>query len=461
MSGAIEAIDRELGAVYGSRSWLVASDVLQGAGRTVRRLRAWGAPQCFAIAARMGVGDLPQPEDWEHRVLGLPNAPMMEAIHSAENALRDLPREVIDAVDAFDPQRAARVIGTIVSDGRPVAGRAFWGARPRSWRELEDKVLVDRLWDACGIPRMDSEVVAVDHAALRAAHRRLDRGAGTVWAGDATKGFHGGGAYTFPVRSETEAARATEALAKQCVRARVMPYLEGIPCSIHGIVFPDHVVVLRPAELLVLRHAATGRFVYCRADTFWDPPTATRASMREAARTAGTMLRQSMGYRGAFTIDGVATGEGFRPTELNPRVGAALALMDADFPFSFLHDALVEGVAFATDPIALETSLVARADAARRANIAFFAEVPIASANLPIRFDHGAWSEVERADDADGVLTMGPGPTGSVLTLVIDPDHASVGTSLAPRVAILADFVDRKFGVGIGPLVPASDARSS
>ncbi len=459
MSDAHDDIDRELRAVYGTRPWLVASDVLQGGARTVRRLRTWGAPRCFGIAAREGVGDLVVgPEDWEHHVLGLPSAPFMEAIHSAEDALRDLPSDLQEAVDRFDPDHAMRVIGTIVSDGRPVAGRAFWGSRPRSWRDLEDKVKIDRLWDECGIPRMPSEIVAVDGAALRAAHRRLDRGTGTVWAGDATRGFHGGASFTFPVRTDADASVATEALAARCVRVRVMPYLDGIPCSIHGIVFPGHVVVLRPAELLVLRHGGTGRFVYCRADTFWDPKPATREAMRAAARAAGTSLRSSVGYRGAFTIDGIATADGFRPTELNPRVGAALMLMDADFPFSFLHDALVEQVPFTTDPAALERALLERADASRHANILLQTDVTLATAKLPLRFDGTEWRDARGDDDADGVLNVGPGPTGGTLSLQVDPEHAPVGVSLAPRVAALADFADARFGLRVGPLVPAIDA---
>jgi hypothetical protein len=299
--------------------------------------------------------------------------------------------------------------------------------------------------------------VPVEKAALRAAHQRLDRGAGTVWAGDATRGWHGGASFTFPVRSDVEAESARAALAARCLYARVMPYLEGIPCSIHGIVFPDHVVVFRPAELLVLRHALTGRFVYCRAATFWDPALEVRAEMRDIARTAGAVLRRTVGYRGAFTIDGVATRDGFRPTELNPRVGAALALMDAEFPFSFLHDALVEGVSFSTDPVALEAALLDRADATRRASIALFSDDAIAPSSVPIRFDGRAWREAPD-DDADGMLAMGPSPTGSLFSLQIAHDRAPVGASLAPRVAALADYIDRRFRSRIGPLVPATEA---
>ena len=49
--------------------------------------------------------------------------------------------------------------------------------------------------------------------------------------------------------------------------------------------------------------------------------------MREAARRVGAVLRDEVAYRGAFTLDGVATVDGFRPTELNPRFGAGLGVI--------------------------------------------------------------------------------------------------------------------------------------
>ena len=64
---------------------------------------------------------------------------------------------------------------------------------------------------------------------------------------------------------------------------RVMPFLEGIPTSIHGIVLPDGVVVLRPVELITLRRGR--QLVYAGCGTYWDPPDAVRDEMRAAART--------------------------------------------------------------------------------------------------------------------------------------------------------------------------------
>ena len=90
-----------------------------------------------------------------------------------------------------------------------------------------------------------------------------------------------------------------------------MPFLEGIPCSIHGVVFhPD--------------------------------------------RRVGAGLRERVGYRGAFTVDGVLAAQGFLPTELNPRLGAGLSTMTRDLPglpVGLLDRVLIEGepVAFAAD----------------------------------------------------------------------------------------------------------------
>ena len=96
-----------------------------------------------------------------------------------------------------------------------------------------------------------------------------------------------------------------------------MPFLDGVPCSIHGLVLPDGTAVFRPVEIAILRDAAGRQFVYGGLSTYWDPPPADREEMRDVARRVGEHLRAAYGYRGAFGIDGVLTADGFRPTELN------------------------------------------------------------------------------------------------------------------------------------------------
>src|SRR5690606_4075064 len=108
-----------------------------------------------------------------------------------------------------------------------------------------------------------------------------------------------------------------EFLAEEAHRVRVMPFLDGIPCSIHGIVFDDAVSVLRPCEMVALRRPGRSDLYYAGMGSTWDPPAAARADMRALCRRVGEHLRRTVGYRGVFTVDGVLTRDGFRPTELN------------------------------------------------------------------------------------------------------------------------------------------------
>lgn len=461
----IERIEAQMRAIYGTRPWLVAGDVLQGAGATVRRLRELGAPRCFAIAARTGTGPLPSGDDCDWRVLDLPPMPMMDAIHASEDALRALPDEVQAAVDAFDPAHTLRVLGAIFSDGRPVAGRRFWGARPLAWRALEDKTTIDAVWDAAGVARVQAEVVDLELDALTAAAHRLDRGAGTVWAGDASRGFHGGATFTCRVRDAVDAERALAHLRTRCARARVMPFLDGIPCSIHGIVFPEHVVVLRPAEMVTLLHdGGTTGFLYARAATFWDPAPERREEMRRATRRVGAYLRASCGYRGAFTMDGVMTRDGFRPTELNPRVGAALGMMvrrpqRGSFPFELLHDALVEGVMVDTDPVALEAELLAFADGNRSGSFGFWTDERFTeTVSRRLVWTGDSWRTAVGTEPSDGELAAGPGPTGGFVNLTLNADRTPIGPSVGPRAAALAAYTDSELGTRIGSVAPARPA---
>src|SRR5204863_3718041 len=100
--------------------------------------------------------------------------------------------------------------------------------------------------------------------------------------------------------------------AAHCDVVRVTPFVDGVPCSIHGIVLPNGIVVLRPVELASLRDPAAGRFRYSGMGTTWDPPAVETAGMRDLARRLGHHLRARFDYRGGFGIDGVLTSDGFR-----------------------------------------------------------------------------------------------------------------------------------------------------
>jgi hypothetical protein len=455
MTTPTERIDDALAGFYGGRPWLLALEVLQSWPMMHGPLARYGVERCFVLAARYGVGDLPDDQlvDWHCLDIG-PARDLMHALHGSERALRDLPDEVLARIDAVDPDRRMHAMGVFFGNGQPVAGRPMVGARPAAWQALEDKVVIDAVFDAAGVDRSPSETVPVSLSELTAAAARLDRGQGTVWAGDAREGFHGGAARTRWVVTPDEAEAAAALLAPHHDLARVMPFLEGIPCSVHGLVFPDGVVVLRPAEMLVLRRGH--HLVYARAATFWDPPDAGREQLRDVARRVGEHLRSTLDYRGAFTVDGVMTAEGFRPTELNPRVGAAMGMMVPDLPMSLLHYALIERVELGVGAAELEEELLARADAERHGSFGLNTPVRLPAGSTGLRWVDGAWQATD--DDApDATARWGAGATGGFLNVKPRPECVEVGPSFAPRVAAFAAWADEHLGAQIGPLQVARE----
>ncbi|MFP6605504.1 MAG: hypothetical protein VCC19_02920, partial [Myxococcota bacterium] len=152
-----------------------------------------GADRVLAIGASRGTGEIPEAEELQCLELGCSSdLGMMEAIRASERLLVNLPVAARQEVDRFDPSSQARVIGTIFGSGQPVADRSVLGVRPQSWQALEDKMIIDALWDRAGIERAPSEILPAELEALWSAHGRLDAGMGTVWVGDNREGWHGG-----------------------------------------------------------------------------------------------------------------------------------------------------------------------------------------------------------------------------------------------------------------------------
>jgi hypothetical protein len=453
----------ELRALFGGRKLVLTGAPLAALTGPCRRLRALGAERPFLLATGIGTGELPGPEEADRSVVELRAPDIMTEIHESMRLLGHLPADVLAALDRWDPERRALVLSPMFNERREIAGRRVYGPRRPQWRRLEDKVVVDGLWDDLGVTRSPSEVVAAEPAALRAAAGRLDRGAGTAWAGDARQGWHGGASCLRWVRDEHDAAEAAAFLAARCDRARVMPFLEGVPCSIHGMVFPRGVAAFRPVELVTLRRPGSGRLHYAGAATFWDPPAADRERMRELARRVGAGLRERVGYRGAFTVDGVLAAEGFLPTELNPRLGAGLSMMTRDLPdlpVGLLDRALIEGERLAVTADALERQVLAAADRVRAGGAWTVTEAAAdATRELPVVFEAGACRPATGDEPPDGVLAFGPSGVGGFVRLTLDPGRVPAGPPVAPLAVAAFALADRRFGTAIGPLGPARPVR--
>ncbi len=254
----IEAIKGEIAAFHRGKKWIFTPDVAAAAKPMVEQLNGWGVDDLMIVAGVEGVGDLPNVDRIHYtRTSG---ETMMLGIRAFMESIEFPSPELLRAVDAFDPAGEAHVLGQMFSRRSHLAGRPVYGARPVEWRDLEDKTVVDELWDAAGIARVPAEVVAVADAPSAA--ERLGGELGSVWVADNREGWHGGGEYTRWVREPADVEPAAEWFLQHAHAVRVMPFLDGLPCSIHGFVTGNGVSVFNPVELLIYRRMDRPGFFY-------------------------------------------------------------------------------------------------------------------------------------------------------------------------------------------------------
>ena len=455
-----EVTDR-LGALWAGRPVVLGPFVLAGATPYVAWFRDLGCPVLVVTTTR-GAGPVPPEGDCEVVMVAPPaTASMTEELRTHDRLAHRLPDAVRAAVDAFDPERRGTWFATpFVTTDEPIDGRPVTGGRPTAFLALEDKMLADEVWDAAGVERASYRLLEVDDdAGLGAASDELETPLGVVWTGDARDGFNGGGNFVRWLRDDDDRTRAQAFFRPRCDRVRVMPVLEGVPCSIHGFVLPDGTAALRPVEIVVLRDPATRTFRYSGLGTTWDPPAADREAMRAAVHRVGAHLQRAHDYRGAFGIDGVLTADGFRPTELNTRMSAGattVSEVDRRF-FTFLQAALVAGVDTGLTAADVE-DLVPAMDAQRTGKVLCVGEGTRAvdDDSYPLSWDGSAFA---RATGETGNL-FSIGSTASGFFAKVDPCSALVpGRRLAPVNAALSAYVDATYGVGFGALEPAPDVR--
>lgn len=455
---------RLLRPVFEGRRFVLPGNIAVGLGNVARELRGLGAARPFLIAGSRGTGPLPSREDAEMRVFDVRGTDPLDHNRNVQRALADLPSEVKDAIDAWDPDGTARTLHTDpLAEPRPVAGRAAYAARPKAWTALEDKVVIDAFWDAAGVPRAPSRVVPAEYQALRDAAGALDRGNGTVWAPDAREGANAGAVALRWVRPGDDGRKAAASLARIADRVRVMPFLEGIPASIHGVVFPDAVVAFRPVEMLVLRPAVGDRLFYAGCSTWFDPNPEDRETMRELARGVGITLRERVGFRGSLGIDGVLAEERFLPTELNPRLGAGVSTLAGalgDFPLTLLCLAIAEGERLDYRPELLERAVLETADNHRVCGGGRTTKRTLTdTGTFDLVADGDDYREAESGESPEATLLFGPGPIGGFLRFTLNPDRNEPGPPSAPHAARAFRLADRLLGTDLGDLEAAKNVR--
>ncbi len=458
----LERLRTHLSGLFADRPVICGVAPLAGMRDQVSMLGRAGACRPLLLYSSLGTGPFSAEDAVHTHHVPQPTYPTVtEELRTLDARIRSLPEDARARVDAYDPDREALwYVGPFV-DTAPIDGREVVGGRPRPWSALEDKLVADEIWDAVGAERSPSRVVPVsDHRLVDEAARDLDQGHGTVWVADAREGFNGGGEHTRWVVTADERRGALDFYAPRCDRIRVMPFLEGVPCSIHGLVMPDGVAAFRPVELAILRQGR--RFVYGGQGTFWDPPAADREAMRELVHRTGEHLRARVGYRGGFGIDGVLTADGFRPTELNPRFSGGLNTLarglDIDL-FQLLQTNLVAGRDPGTTAAALESWAVPAMDACRIAQPK--AMVPRRLVDEPVDLTV-SWDGTRLVPDPTGDLTVSVGPGGSGAFARLDVgDSLRPGDRIGPANVALLRFLDEHFDAGVGDVEPPPDVRAA
>jgi hypothetical protein len=447
--------------VFQGRKVIVAAEVLQAASGLVPFLREAGAQRPFVLAGTCGTGPVPTPEEAEQLVLDVPgDGSMMGGIRAFEAALLDLPAPAGAALDAYNPDREALVLGSLFTLEGMVAGRPVYGGRKKEWEALEDKTVIGTVFEHAGVELAASQVVAIGGA--RDASARLDAGMGTAWAGDARTGWWGGASYFKWIREDDDATEAEAFFREHCDRVRVMPFLEGIPCSIHGAVFAETEIAFRPIEMLTLRRKKSSDLLYTGVASCWDPRSADRDAMRDTARRIGRSLRELVDYKGIFTLDGVLTADGFRPTEINPRPGAGLSpqIAACELDLIVLNKAIVAQEPFDWRPVELEEFVVSAADARRGVRcFTLLSQRRTETESGPLAKRDGRYARRADGETGDGELVFGPAVSGGMVRYVPDAERLANGPSFAPTAAEVLAFTDEEFGTGIGPLEPARSVR--
>lgn len=462
----VEAILARLRPLVEDRPVVVAGGPLAGMQPRLETVRVLGARRPLCVAFGLGTGPLPSEDDADRFVVPQEEQPLLESIYEEMRLLADPPADMRAALDAYDPECRAVVLAGPFLTVREVAGRQVLDGRLPAWEALEDKTKSEALWNGAGIVRPTSQVVPATEATMRAAARALDQGEGTVWAGDAREGFNGGSEFVRWVVSAADEADAVAFFAAHCDRVRVMPFLDGIPTSIHGMVFADGVAVFRPVEMIILRRSSgvPSGFVVGGLSTWWDPRPADRAEMREDARRVGLYLRDSVDYRGGFSLDGIMTRDGFRPTEVNPRFSAGLVTLVRglpELPLIAIQCALVSGSDPGVTAAELEELVVVAADERRYGAAATLTTAvhPQATDERRVVLDDDCYRLAVDGEPDHGKLSLGPSAVGGLVRLDPDPARLTRGVSLAPLAVAAFRLADEVWDTAIGPTQAAPSLR--
>ena len=438
----VQTCRQYLAELIQGKAWIVANNVLVKSEQIGAELIKLGARKVLALGVTEGVRNraIDSLEGVDTFCLNLTaEGGMMEGIRLGEAAFASPTPDLKSALERFDPNKEAGVVRAIFTTKAELDERPVFGIRDPRWMALEDKTVIDDFWADVGVPAVPSVVLPLELHAILEAMKELGQGQGVVIAGDNQSGIHGGASRTRWVRTEQQVNEVIKDLKVECATARVMPYLEGVPCSIHGWVLASgEWITLRPCEMLVRPSDRATHFDYLGAASNWKPEADIYEQMVQAAERSAAHLAENYQYRGVFTIDGVATKEGFFPTELNPRLGGALGRMCyslPELPLELMHYATIEGHDVGIPLQTLRRLILDAADARPQVT----GMIPLQGECPSTRVRHfvkqaDSWISHDEQDGADLTLSWGPALSGALLFIKINPDQLQRGEAALPYI---------------------------
>ncbi|MEV0134686.1 hypothetical protein AB0H83_40275 [Dactylosporangium sp. NPDC050688] len=353
-----------------------------------------------------------------------------------------------EAANAFDPGRRATLVLPDPLDPPRTGDRRRLGARHPSWRLGEDKTVVDALWDSLAVPRAAS-IIVDGPSNLATAGAEVDLGAGVVCACQRTGAGPTAGADGMWWWRGTDPPSALSILQAGSYRARVMPMLDGTPVRLHGFVLDRHVVPFPPMEVVTLLRPASGTFLCTGAV----PTLADMAELATMTRHLGDGLRERLGFRGGFSVDGILTHAGFRPTDFNARLTSAMEAVPSHLRVQ-LHLANM----LARDHRDVETGTVERLAGeifTASSTYTLYAAASRIDENGP-RAATVQWNDrqltLAEAGTGDGRLAVTRSPRGWLLTATLKSDRLPPGRLLGPAAPTVFALSDEVLGTDFGDL---------
>ncbi|MFZ4585952.1 MAG: hypothetical protein ACOYNI_12080 [Acidimicrobiia bacterium] len=358
-----------------------------------------------------------------------------------QRALAHPAPEVQAALDAHDPAHQAVVMPYFHRKSAAIGDRPFYGQRPDAAAALEGKPVASRWLDEIGVSQPGPWTTApVARFALEQLFNfyRATKHEGVIVSGDGRGGVPAGGRLTFASKfDDASIDRIIERLGPECDALRVAPFVEGQTIAVHGFVTDHGAAVFDPVEVMGLRFDP-GKFFCAGWNTAYQLDPIRLEQARSAFQRVADGMAHDFGYRGALTLDMIATERGIVVNDVNPRPGGGfrwVSELAPELPANLLHYVLAEGQGTDVHPETLE-AIVADARAQRS----------FAQADLWL---DGPPNDALRALQIDGVNITIMQASESSTGLLIDFNNVAPGARLSERLLDVAHEISERSGIAV------------